>query len=161
MNIFEYALEKEKQSRQYYKDLAEKCGNEGLNYILNMLAEEEDRHIIIIQNMQDKHPEMLPPSNLLENARKTFAKMKDSKSTFDFNVSQVELYKKAREMEKIALEYYAGQINELKDEIQKKIFQKLSDEEQRHYDLLGNIIEFITRPQSWLENAEFHHVDEY
>jgi len=161
MNIFEYALEKEKQSQQYYKDLAEKCNNEGLNYILNMLSEEEGLHIIIIQKMQGEHPEIPQKSALLENARKTFEKMKDSKETFDFNISQVELYKKAREMEKSALEHYIGKINELKDETQKKIFQKLANEEQRHYNLLGNIIEFITRPQSWLENAEFHHIDEY
>jgi len=30
MDIFEYALEKEKHAQEYYKDLAEKCNNEGV-----------------------------------------------------------------------------------------------------------------------------------
>jgi rubrerythrin len=161
MNIFEYALEKEKHAQEYYKDLAEKCNNEGLKYILNMLAEEEGRHVVIIQKMQGEHPEMPPESTLLANAKKTFEKMKSSKEAFDFNIAQVELYKKAQEIEKAAKDHYIGKMNELKDEIQKKIFQKLADQEQRHYNLLGNIIEFITKPQSWLENAEFNHLGEY
>ena len=44
---------------------------------------------------------------------------------------------------------------------QKDVFLKLADEEKKHYFLLGNIIEFISRPEHWLENAEFHHLEEY
>lgn len=161
MNVFEYALEKEKHAQEYYTDLAGKCNNEGLKYILNMLAEEEGRHVIIIQKMQGEHPEMPGESTLLSDAKATFEKMKGSKEAFDFNIAQIELYKKAQEIEKSAKEHYISKMNELKDETQKNIFQKLADEEQRHYNLLGNIIEFITKPQSWLENAEFHHLGEY
>jgi len=27
--------------------------------------------------------------------------------------------------------------------------------------LLENIIDFISRPRNWLENAEWHHLDKY
>jgi rubrerythrin len=161
MNVFEYALEKEKYAQEYYTDLAQKCTNDGLKYILNMLAEEEGRHVNIIQNMQSVHPVLPEESKLLANVKETFAKMRDSKEKFDFNLSQIDLYKKAQEIEKSAKEHYLGKMNELKDETQKKIFQKLADEEQKHYNLLQNIIDFISKPQLWLENAEFNHIDEY
>ena len=37
----------------------------------------------------------------------------------------------------------------------------LADEEEKHYKLLDNIIELITKPEIWLENAEFNHLDEF
>jgi rubrerythrin len=46
-------------------------------------------------------------------------------------------------------------------ETHKEIFLKLADEEKKHYFLLENIIDFVSRPQKWLENAEFYHLDEY
>lgn len=35
------------------------------------------------------------------------------------------------------------------------------EEEKKHYFLLDNIIEFVSRPEQWLENAEFYHLEEY
>jgi rubrerythrin len=51
--------------------------------------------------------------------------------------------------------------NEVTEEYQKEIFQRLADEEKKHYFLLENIIEFVSRPETWLENAEFYHLEEY
>lgn len=38
---------------------------------------------------------------------------------------------------------------------------KLGEEEQRHEFLMENLVEFITRPETWIENAEWLHLDEY
>ena len=48
-----------------------------------------------------------------------------------------------------------------KKNIKKRIFQKLAEEEKKHYFLLENIIQFVSRPETWLENAEFYHLEEY
>jgi hypothetical protein len=37
----------------------------------------------------------------------------------------------------------------------------LAKEEQVHYFILENIINFLSRPQAWLEDAEFVNLDEY
>jgi len=41
MDIFEFAMEKEKYAEQYYRQLAEKVDHTGLKSILIMLADEE------------------------------------------------------------------------------------------------------------------------
>jgi len=40
-------------------------------------------------------------------------------------------------------------------------FKEIADEEKRHYFLLENIIQFVSRPKTWLEDAEFNHLEEY
>jgi rubrerythrin len=44
---------------------------------------------------------------------------------------------------------------------QKGLFLQIAEEEKKHYWILENILNFISRPQNWLENAEWYHLDEY
>ena len=161
MTIFEYAMEKEKYAENYYRDLAEKNVNTGLKYILNMLADEELKHYKVILNMKIETPLFLPEPTLLKDAKSTFEKMKEARETFDFTISTLELYKKAQEFEKKSQEFYLEKLQEFELEKYKEIFKKLAREEEEHYFLLDNIIEFVSRPETWLENAEFNHLEDY
>ena len=44
MNIYEFAMQMEKDGETFYRNLASKVSNLGLKNILNMLAEEEVKH---------------------------------------------------------------------------------------------------------------------
>ncbi len=43
----------------------------------------------------------------------------------------------------------------------KDILLKIAEDEKRHRFLLKNTVDFLSRPKTWIENAEFHHLDEY
>jgi rubrerythrin len=45
--------------------------------------------------------------------------------------------------------------------VQKKIFLKIAEEEKRHYLVLENIIKFINKPDIWLEDPEWYHLEDY
>jgi rubrerythrin len=49
----------------------------------------------------------------------------------------------------------------VKDPEQQEIFHKIADEEKKHYLILQEIIDFVSRPQTWLENPEWYHLEEY
>ncbi len=161
MNIFEYAMEKEEYAKEYYRELAEKSPCKGMNYIFNLLSDEEQKHYDFVKKLKEGSKEIPPASTLAKDVKKTFTKMRESGEKFNFQAAHVELYKKAQEIEMNAKSHYLEKMDELKDDDQKKIFKILADEEQKHYDLLENIIDFVSRPQTWLENAEFHHIEEY
>ena len=160
MDIFEYAMEKELYAQNYYQELAEKSPYEGMKYILSILANEEKKHYDFVKNLKEGSKELPPASTLGKDIKATFQKMRDSKEKFSFEISQVELYKKAQEIEMEAKKHYLDKMEELENEEQKKIFKIFADEEQGHYDLLQNIIDFVSRPDTWLENAEFNHIKE-
>jgi rubrerythrin len=160
MNIFDFAIEKEKFSEDYYRQLAAKSNDKGLREIFNMLADEETRHKKIVSDIKKDIAPDLTETTVLSDAKNVFEKMRESAQSFDFNISEVELYKKALKIEQQSRDFYLEKANEVA-EAQKEIFLKLADEEKKHYFLLENIIDFVSRPDTWLENAEFYHLEEY
>jgi rubrerythrin len=160
MNIFDFAMEKEKFSEDYYRQLSVKADNKGLKTVFNMLADEEAKHRKIVSDMKKDKTADLAETTVLSDAKSVFAKMRESAQSFNFNISQTDLYKKALKIEEQSRDFYLEKADEVA-ESQKEIFLKLADEEKKHYFLLENIIEFVSRPQTWLENAEFYHLEEY
>ena len=160
MNIFEYAMQMEKDGEEYYRQMAGKTANKGLQAILTMLADEEVKHYKTIEKMQTKEPHM-EDATILSDARNIFVQIKESGESFDFDIQQTELYKMARDIEKNSRDFYTEKANEVTKKYQKELFLKLAEEESKHYFLLDNLIEFVSRPAYWLDNAEFCHLEEY
>lgn len=161
MEIFDYALRMERDAEKMYRDLAEKnAGSPGVKRIMTMLADEEARHYKVLNGMKSETPGPID-SEILSDAKEIFRKMKESGEGFGALDSQVELYRKAQELEKESEELYEELEGKSQDGRHRNIFHRLAEEEKRHYFLLDNIVEFVSRPETWLENAEWHHLEEY
>ena len=162
MNIYKYAMKMEKDSENYYLKLAKKTDDVGLRNILKMLANDEVKHYHIIEQMMktDVNAE-LAETDILENAKNIFIKIKGKKLVFDFDLPQINFYRKAQEMEEKSYKFYMEMSDKVEIESQKKIFLKLAGEEKKHMFLLENLVEFVSRPETWIENAEFNHLDDY
>lgn len=160
INIFEYAMQMEKDGEDYYRQLVQQTANKGMRTILAMLADEEFKHYNAIEKMKTEKPQ-ITETKILTDAKNVFVQIKESGESFDFDIKQTELYKKAQDIEEKSRDFYTEKANEVTEEYQKEVFLKLADEEKKHYFLLENIIDFISRPESWLENAEFNHLEEY
>lgn len=161
MDIFKFAMEKEKFSEDYYRQLSKKTNNKGLSNILTMLAEEERKHFNLIQQMQQQAPQTKTDTDILGNARQIFEKMRQSAENFSFDVTELELYEKARDIEKESRRFYLEKSNEVTNASQKEIFKRLADEEQKHLALVQRICDFVAKPQWFLENAEMYRFDDY
>jgi rubrerythrin len=161
MDIFKFAMEKEQFSEDYYRQLSKKTNNKGLSNILTMLAEEERRHFNIVKQMQQQTPEIKTETDILGDARQIFEKMRQSAENFSFEITELELYQKACDIEKEGMQFYLEKSNEVKDASQKEVFKRLADEEQRHLALLQRICDFVAKPQWFLENAEMYRFDDY
>lgn len=161
MDIFQFAMDKEKFSEDYYRRLAEKTGSTGLRNICNMLADEESRHYRIVEQMSRRIPAEVAKTTLLGNAKKIFEKMGKSAEKLNLDISELGLYQKAKDIERQSRQFYLKKAEEINDVCQKGIFKKLANEEQKHFILLENICDFVAKPQTFLENAEFHHLEDY
>jgi rubrerythrin len=160
MNIFEYAMQMEKDGEEYYRQLARQIDNKGLQTILTMLADEEVKHYNAIERIQSTEPHM-EEATILTDAKNIFVQIKESGESFDFDIKQTDLYRKAQDIEKESQDFYTEKADEVTGKYQRELFLKLAEEERKHYFLLDNIIEFVSRPEYWLENAEFCHLEEY
>lgn len=159
-NIFDYAMQMEKDGEDYYRQLAQQAGNDGMRNILTMLADEEVKHYNALEKIKTQQTQ-IAESSILTDSKNIFIQIKESGESFDFDIKQKELYKKAQDIEKKSQDFYTKKASEVTEDFQKELFLKLANEEQKHYVLLGNIIDFISRPEQWLENAEFFHLEDY
>jgi rubrerythrin len=160
MDIYKYAMQMELDGRHFYQDLAEKTKNAGIKSILTMMAESEAKHYNVILDMQkNDKAQYSKDTEVLTKVKNIFMKMKEEKE-IDVDVSQVEFYKKALEIETDSEKFYLERADEEKEPHRKEIFLTLAKEEKSHCVLLENIVNLVSQPDNWIENSEWYNIDE-
>ncbi|HXW68736.1 MAG TPA: ferritin family protein [Dissulfurispiraceae bacterium] len=160
MDIFEYAMQMEKDGEIYYRELSARTGNKGIKNILTMLADAEVIHYKIFQAMKGKEQIPAIDSKGLADIKNIFARLKEEVPT-EVDSTQVALYRKAQDIEKKTRDFYLERAEASQDMLEKTTFQKVANEENMHYLIMGNIIDFVNAPATWLENPEWYHMEEY
>lgn len=160
MDIFEYAMQMEKDGENYYRRLVQATDNKSVKTIFTMLADEEVKHFNIIEDAKSQTPQQVRESTILHDTKNIFTELQQAAEQWNLDDEQKELYKKARDIEEKSRKFYLEKAQLVPAE-QKQIFLKLAEEERKHYLLLENILQLVSRPESWLENAEFYHSEEY
>ena len=162
MNIFNYALEMEKDSEKLYRELMEMTNNPGIKNILKMLADDEVKHFNAIEKVKEKIGDVnFADTKVLENIKNVFKEAKEKKNELDISNSQLEIYKKAKELESKSMKFYLEKVDEVKSPDHKSLFKWLAKEEEKHFNLIDNLITHVSRPQTWVEHAEFTTREDY
>ncbi|MFT5701507.1 MAG: rubrerythrin [Desulforhopalus sp.] len=162
MNVFEFAMQMEKDGEAFYREIAKKTKNVGLQKIFNTLADEEVVHFNTFKKLHEKTTVQASESNILDKVKNIFIEIKDTGGLdMSAETPQTEAYEKALEAEKEAYTFYEKKAEESDDPEEKKILLTFAKEERRHYQLLKNVLDFVSRPDQWLEDAEYAHMAEY
>ena len=162
MNIYVYAKKMEKEGENFYKELAEKTNNPGLKKILTFLVKEEVKHYNVLAKMSENDPNpFMPEETVFDDAKTIFSEMKDTLNLDDFEKSELSFYEKAREIEKKSYDFYTQKAGETTHERHKHLFHSIASEEKKHMQIIEGIIEFVSNPSQWLENAEWNNIGKY
>ena len=162
MKFINTAIEMEESTLDYYLDLAEKCAaNEGLKKILRMLAKDHAQHLVKFQQMSNKESTDLDETDAFESTIDYFRNLQQDKEIFSCDIDQLSMYQKALDLVGKKLVFYHKCESDLDNQKNKAILGEIIKEENQHRYVLQNIIEMISRPLEWIENAEFNHIVEY
>jgi rubrerythrin len=162
MKFYEQAYQMEKTAEEYYRDLATKCSrNEGVKTILNLLSKEHAEHANEIEKMRENLRIDIPETQVFQDVKKIMQELHDKKDTFQCNIEQENLYKEALDLVTRKEKLYLQMIDELESETDKKALKRIAEDERKHRFVLEDMIEMVTRPLTWIENAEFIHFEEY
>lgn len=162
MNPMETALELEERSRQLYLNLAQRClTHEGIKKILLMLAADHEQHAQAFSAMKKKAASPSIKTQAFKSAKKIFTDMQNKQDTFSCDIDQLHLYEEAKkEIEKKA-QFYGDMLKAMSSDENKTLLTKIIKEEEKQILFLDNIIQMVNRPNTWIEDAEFNHLDEY
>lgn len=162
MDNFEFSIQMEKDAEALYRKMADNAPAEGVKKVLLMLAEDEVRHRIAIEQLQKKM-DAEPAKGSALDIKTVFEEMKNDSTITNITVDAVDDYEKAVEIEQRGLDFYKERFEESDDPADKKLFKVLMNQESYHLHTTKNLLDMVRRPEWWVENAEFdpHDSDRY
>lgn len=160
MDIFEFAIKMELDGQHYYEKLADASSNPGIKHIMTMLADDEIKHRQTIEKIR-LNTCVMSESKILEHTRNVFEQMRDFGGTPELVGDEEAAYRHAMELENGSIAFYLDRADQVDKPEQKAIFEQLAEEERKHHILLTGLVEFVSRPRNWLEDAEFNSFGNY
>jgi rubrerythrin len=161
MKILELALSMELDLEKFYREQAELNKENSLKVVFMMLANEEENHAKIIKANADKLTLALEDSNILSEVKSIFKNMVDFTSDIKDLPNQLDTYRMALEKEQHSLKFYKDLYNDASEEQSKKVFHYLMKQEDKHCIILEELVKLVTRPEEWIESAEFGEREDY
>lgn len=155
MNALGYAINMEIEGNKYYLNQAEISNNKGLHKIFLMLGADEKNHETILRNKMVEIPFKLISSDTLCEAKSIFNDIGNFKSDIRDVPRQLELYKMALDKEKQSIDLYTDMLSKTSEAAERELFEYLVHQEKQHYEILDNLIMALSRPEEWVESAEF------
>ena len=174
MDIFEFAMDREKHAEINYLKLAASSSSSSLKSIFERLSYDEKKHLEIIRKMKEdyliaekkkgtnaKRIEIsMEATEIIAQAKKIFSKIKIPRSEAGFDLTELDAYRVAQEAEVMSKKFYTERANESNDKNLEAIWRQLAAEEEKHWQVLQGVIEFIQAPQQYLSDAEFNNIGE-
>ena len=161
MNIIDYALQTERDGEAYYRGLAAKTDDFGVKSVFDLLADAEAEHYQVFMQMRQGQTVSRGTARPIAKIKTLFAAMKEKDGQDAATKDQIDAYTHARDMEKKSQELYEQKAEELTDPEQRELCLRIADEEGKHYLIMDNLIRFLQRPDTWLEDAEWRNMEDY
>ena len=139
------AAEAEKQSRDFYRDAAQKAGNEAIQRLFNGLADFEQHHydkvVELTLSLQKKGKFLFYEGCSLPIAAQSEIDMSTGAgdALAATKLSMMDVLTLAENVEKQASKRYTDLAEQTSDPDGKAMFQRLAKEEQSHLDLLTEV----------------------
>jgi len=160
-DVYGFAMRMEKDGEAYYRECASKTASAGLRGILLLLADAEVTHYELFRKLQAGADAELGDSALLAGVRNVFEQLRRTEGAAGARSSEADLYRTAQGIEQKSWEFYEDAARRAASPGERLLFERVAVEERRHYRILEGIVDFVTRPEQWLENAEWHHLEDY
>lgn len=150
MNAIEIAKKMETDAIKFYTEAAQKTKYPAGKKMFETVTADERRHLEIVNRLlkgldvkiEDVHP--------LDNIKTVFEKMKDEMmEKVEATTDELEAFKIAADMEKEGIEFYKKLMSEAVSGKEKTLFAKLIREEEAHFNMFFNTLNFLEDTGNW------------
>ena len=161
MNDLKFAIQMELDGEAYYRRQASVKENKGIRSVCLLLANEEKHHGELLKKTYAGKLENLVDSDVLAEAKSIFRDLRDIKVDGVEKASQLDFYRIALEKEEESIDLYSHYLSQAEGGEAKQLFEFLIKQEKRHFAILQAFVDFVKRPEEWVENAEFGIREDY
>jgi len=162
MNVFDFAMQMETDAETLYRKLAKDSQVPGIMKIFTDLADDEQRHWQIFRALkQQQPPGATADSQALENAKNIFRELIARKEELPSTISNLESYRYALKLEAEGVQLYRDAAKRESSDSVKMLLLSIAEEEEKHFNIVENIFNFINAPNQYLAWAEFSDLGEF
>ncbi|KYK26631.1 hypothetical protein AYK26_07345 [Euryarchaeota archaeon SM23-78] len=162
LEALQLAIKTELEIRKFYLDNAEKMKNELAKKTFIFLADEELRHIDAIHAFNKSIKEGTEPEidagtedEAINRGKEFFAtSMKAITEKTIASEDDIKVYEMGLQMEQNGYNFYQKAANKAKHPNVKKLFEFLMKEENAHYALISNAINYLKSPDDFFQDQE-------
>ena len=163
LKILESAIKLEEDGRKFYLKASKEAKNVPAKKLLASLADEELKHIELINQIQEGLKEDKDWADFEKFVSKEAkARMKlvfkpvalSEKRRLKADPSNLEAIKIAMEKERLSYDFYDEQTRATNVKIAKVFYNRLKIEEEKHYDLLEEAYSYFSDASSWFVREE-------
>ena len=165
-DIFEFAMQMELDGKAYYEKMASETKVPALQKILKGLADDEQRHYNIFKLLKEHHGDQLGELSekntlIMSTTKNVFQEMKDSGHSLVDQEEVIAVWKQAQDVEKKSEDFYREKAKEVDDPKGSEMLNRIADEEAKHWAVIESVMQFLNKPNTYLEDAEFSNLDEF
>lgn len=161
MNVLDFAMKMELQGKAFYQTQAESTKLPGFRAIFLGLAADEQKHYDFLQKVKEGKEWQMANTRMLEQARTVFTEMLRNKDQFEELREDVDAYRMGMKLEADSVRLYEDLASQAESPETAQLYLKLASEEKKHFNILENICDFITRPKYYLQWEEYTNLHEY
>lgn len=161
MNVFDFAMQQEKESWEFYDKLATTARTQELKNLFTLLADSEREHHERLAHLKAGTDPKLARSVALEQMREHFHAIEGGLSTDDIEKSDYDAYRHAVSAEEESIRLYEELAEKEPNESAAGFLRRIADEERHHLEVMENIYDFVESPRTYLAWGEFGNLKEY
>lgn len=161
MNIFDYAIKMEEDTRIFYEKLAMTSVISELKNLFTLLAESEQEHHTALIEMKKNVDSQKVQFKDLQAAACLFKPLLAKRDLMAEMVEKTDLYLQIVKGEEDGVRFYEDLAAQAKDEATRKVLLMIADEERKHLNIVMNIYSFVESPKNFLAWGEFSNLKEY
>jgi rubrerythrin len=160
MDIFDFAMQMERDGQAFYNKYAATTTEPALREIFKTLAEEEARHLSIFKSMKDGNSDLAAREiggrgNTLETVKNIFVEMSERREKKAFGADITAVWVEALRIEEKSEKFYRERASAETDERKKEWLNALADEEKSHIYMIDGVLTFLKHPTTFAESAQF------
>jgi len=162
LKALKLAIGNEKKIRGFYLKHSEKLKSPLAKKTFIFLSDEELKHIDAINDFnksihdgEEPDIEPGPEDEAVNRVKEFFSKSIEEKAEqLKPTDSELKIYELGLEMEQKGYKFYKGAAEKAEHPNVRKLFEFLTNEENSHYALLSNAINYLKNPESFFQSQE-------
>ncbi|MGD2175995.1 MAG: ferritin family protein [Candidatus Brocadiaceae bacterium] len=136
---------------EFYTDLADKCSVPAGEQMFRSFAKDEKRHLQVVEDVSEGlGVEVADLPMPRDEIRTLFAEKRETvEEPVEVSSDEQEAIRMAMEMESQSYSLYRESAARAEDEETRQLFERLSREENQHYEMLENTLEYLSSNAQW------------